>query len=156
MEARQRNGARSEKRKKKTERERVVLHLPSSLMGSGLTAVLFNSSDVPAVKSWTNKWTVQRKNQAAKRDSGSFDYSGLTGEIIICPAHCSAKLYNSHSPRLALQQPELSGRLFPLLFFSFLLCNESRQKPREKAALDCAHVGGQGQQREQRRVLPVC
>lgn len=32
------------------------------------------------------------------RDSGSFDYTGLTGEIIICPVRCSAKLYNSHSP----------------------------------------------------------
>lgn len=59
-------------------------------------------------------------------------------------------------PCLALQQSELSGWLFPPLFFLFLSCNDSRQKPREKAALDCTHVGGQGQQREQRRVLRVC
>lgn len=110
--------------KKKQARE--GLHLPSSLMGRGLTAVLFNSSDAPAVKSWTNKWTVQRKNQAAKRDSGSFDYSGLTGEIIICPAHCSTKRCNSHFPCLALQQSELSGWSFSLPFlFLFLSCNES-------------------------------
>lgn len=89
----ERNSGREEEKKK-----REGLHLPSSLTASGLTAVLFNSSDVPAVKSWTNKWTVQRKKEAAMRDSGSFDYTGLTGEIIICPVRCSAKLYNSHSP----------------------------------------------------------
>lgn len=33
-----------------------------------------------------------------------------------------------------------------LCFLSLPSCDGPRQKPREKAALDCAHVGGQGQQ----------
>lgn len=59
MEARSRKELRKRERREKKE----GVHLPSSLMAGGLTAVLFNSSDVPAVKSWTNKWTVQREKR---------------------------------------------------------------------------------------------
>lgn len=86
-------------------------------MASGLTAVLFNCCDVAAVKSWTNKWTVQREDQAAKRDSGSFDDSGVRGEIIICPALCSSQQCNSPFLGWALRQSELSARSFSLRFF---------------------------------------
>lgn len=83
MEPREQEGA-----KKKKD---LTCHLHS--WQAGLTAVLFNFSDVLTVKCWTQKkkkWTVQRGKEGAMQNRGRrgrFDDTGLTGEILFTPVN---------------------------------------------------------------------